>query len=282
MIKKILVTALFITTVSIAAETPKYGYVTDSIEIPMRRNPMIEKSNLYFKIPSGERLEIIEVVGDGWTKVKYGNTEGWMISRYITDDITSNEKLKQLENENKLLAKKNRELKSGEFEGVNEDWKAYALKLYGEDMDEHRRKSIEFDLLVEKTSKLQRKLKKEYKKLELKKSIFREQQMGLEIEREDFLNEIKVHYINRIAQKVKENWRYLYAKDNWGCDIYILQDVDGNVQSVNLKSCNVDDSITAKSFKSSIERAVYKASPLPAAPTKNVFDREILFHFKVD
>jgi len=62
---------------------------------------------------------------------------------------------------------------------------------------------------------------KEYRELELKKSIFREQQMGLEIEREDFLNELKVHYINRIAQKVKENWRYLYAKDNWGCDIYI-------------------------------------------------------------
>ena len=100
---------LFITSVSFAAETPKYGYVTDSIEIPIRPNPMIEKSNLYFKIPSGEQLEIIEV-GDGWTKVKYGTTEGWMLSRYITNDITSHQKLKQLENENKLLAKMNKHL----------------------------------------------------------------------------------------------------------------------------------------------------------------------------
>ncbi len=175
-LKTLLLTLLlFITSVSIAAETPKYGYVTDSVEIPMRHNPMIEKSNLYFKIPSGEQLEIIKV-GDGWTKVKYGTTEGWMISRYITNDVTSNEELKQLENENKLLAKmnkhltkKNQELKSGEFQGIGEDLKAYALKLYGEDMEEHRRKRIEFDLLVEKTSKLKEKLEKEYAKLKIEK-----------------------------------------------------------------------------------------------------------------
>jgi len=151
MIKKILVTALFITAVSIAAETPMYGYVTtDSIEIPMRHNPMIEKSNLYFKIPSGERLEIIEVVDDGWTKVKYGNTEGWMISRYITNDITSHQKLKQLENENKLLAaeniKLNRELetnkylKSDEFLSSSLD---SCFQLYDEAMVEHRSKDKE-------------------------------------------------------------------------------------------------------------------------------------------
>ena len=118
-LKTLLLTLLlFITSVSFAAETPKYGYVTDSIEIPIRHNPMIEKSNLYFKIPSGEQLEIIKV-GDGWTKVKYGTTEGWMLSRYITNDITSHQKLKQLESENKLLAaeniKLNRELEINKY-----------------------------------------------------------------------------------------------------------------------------------------------------------------------
>jgi len=93
---------------------------------------------------------------------------------------------------------------------------------------------------------------------------------------------MKVYYINRIAQKVKEQWRYQGAKNDWGCDIHILQDIDGNVQSVNLKSCNVDDSKAAKSFKNSIERAVYKASPFPPAPDKSVFDREILFHFRMN
>ena len=149
MIKKLLLTALFITSVSFAAETPKYGYVTDSIEIPIRHNPMIEKSNLYFKIPSGEQLEIIEV-GDGWTKVKYGTTEGWMLSRYITNDITSHQKLKQLESENKLLAaeniKLNRELeinkylKSDEFLSSSLD---SCFQLYDEAMVEHRSKGKE-------------------------------------------------------------------------------------------------------------------------------------------
>ena len=156
MIKKILVTALFITTVSIAAETPKYGYVTDSIEIPIRPNPMIERGHMYLMIPSGERLEIIEV-GDGWTKVKYGTTEGWMISRYITNDVTANEELKQLENENKLLAKMNKHLsakniklnreleinkylKSDEFLSSSLD---SCFQLYDEAMVEHRRKDKE-------------------------------------------------------------------------------------------------------------------------------------------
>jgi SH3 domain protein len=171
---------LFITSVSIAAETPKYGYVTDSVDIPIRHNPMIEKINLYFKIPSGERLEIIEV-GDGWTKVKYGTTEGWMISRYIMNDVTSNEKLKQLENENKLLAKMNKHLgkKNKEFrEYIQEKNKkavlsvleGYDLKLYGEDMEEHRLKSKEFDLLVKKIYRLKELLENEYRKLKEKVS----------------------------------------------------------------------------------------------------------------
>ena len=36
----------------------------------------------------------------------------------------------------------------------------------------------------------------------------------------------------------------------------------------------------ARSFKNSIERAVYKASPLPAAPDDAVFDREIMLYFR--
>jgi hypothetical protein len=72
------------------------------------------------------------------------------------------------------------------------------------------------------------------------------------------------------------------AEDNWGCDVYILQDANGKVQSVNVQSCNIDDSAKTKSFKNSIERAVYKASPLPTAPDASVFDREILFHFRVN
>ena len=96
------------------------------------------------------------------------------------------------------------------------------------------------------------------------------------------INKPKVDYINQIASRVKNQWRYQGAKDHWSCDVHILQDVDGNVQSVNLQSCNIDNNAKVKSFKNSIERAVYKASPLPRAPDQSVFDREILFHFVIN
>jgi len=120
------------------------------------------------------------------------------------------------------------------------------------------------------------------KKRELMRQIQAEEDKYREIAQEDILNELKVNYINQIASRVLSKWRYQGAKDNWGCDVHILQDIDGNVQSVNVQSCNIDNNAKAKSFKNSIERAVYKASPLPPAPDNSIFDREILFHFRVN
>ena len=127
-----------------------------------------------------------------------------------------------------------------------------------------------------------KKFNKEQSKRALTKEIQAEEDQDREIAQEDILNELKVNYINQIASRVHNQWRYQGAKDGWGCDVHILQDVDGNVQSVNVQSCVVDNSAKSKSFKDAIERAVYKASPLPPAPDKSVFDREILFHFRVN
>ena len=152
-----------------------------------------------------------------------------------------------------------------------------------EDNDTELQKTLDATVVVRNKYKAKlKRLERREIKLALEKVIFINQQKDLEIAQEDFLNKMKIYYINRIAQKVKEQWRYQGAKDSWGCDVHILQDVDGNVQSVNVQSCNVDNNAKAKSFKNAIERAVYKASPFPAAPDKSVFDREILFHFKIN
>ena len=136
---------------------------------------------------------------------------------------------------------------------------------------------------IEKLRKVEaNKFEKEQDIRSLKKEIQTEEDQEREIAQEDILNELKANYINQIASRVKEQWRYQGAKDNWGCDVYILQDLNGKVQSVNLQSCNVTNSAKAKVFKDAIERAVYKASPLPPAPDKSVYDREILFHFRVN
>ena len=96
------------------------------------------------------------------------------------------------------------------------------------------------------------------------------------------LNNLKSSYINQIAARVRDNWVYQGAKDDWGCDVYILQDEDGKVQSVNIQSCKIDNTSKAKSFKNSIERAVYKASPLPVPENKAMFDRELILLFRAN
>jgi hypothetical protein len=99
---------------------------------------------------------------------------------------------------------------------------------------------------------------------------------------EDILSQLKVNYIGLIAARVKSFWRYQGHEDDWGCDVRIIQSEAGDVLAVNIQECTIDNSDKAISFKNSIERAVYKASPLPIAPDKDLFDAEILFHFRVN
>ena len=136
---------------------------------------------------------------------------------------------------------------------------------------------------IEKKRQLEaNKFKKEQKNRALKQEIQAEEDMDRKIAQEDIINELKTSYQNQIRARVRSNWRYRGGEDHWGCDVYILQDIDGNVQSVNVQSCNIDNASKIKSFKDAIEAAVNKASPLPPAPDKSVFDREILFHFRIN
>ena len=99
---------------------------------------------------------------------------------------------------------------------------------------------------------------------------------------EDQLDTLKTAYVNNIAARVKSYWMYQGAEDDWGCDVYIQQSTEGVIEAVNVQNCTLDDSDKARSFRNSIERAVYKASPLPVAPDDAVFSREILFRFRVN
>ena len=119
----------------------------------------------------------------------------------------------------------------------------------------------------------------EEKALELAELVER---LILSVDKMDKLNTLKSAYVNNIAARVRAYWRYQGAGDDWSCEVYVQQDIDGTVQAVNIQKCNVDDSEKARAFKDSIGRAVKKASPLPSAPDDAVFDREILFYFEVN
>ena len=96
------------------------------------------------------------------------------------------------------------------------------------------------------------------------------------------LETLRSAYVNNIASRIKTFWRYQSAEDDWTAEVYVVQDRDGNVKAVDVKNANVGDSPRAKSFMDSIERAVYKSSPLPYTSDDNIFDREIYILFSVN
>lgn len=142
---------------------------------------------------------------------------------------------------------------------------------------EKKRKKLEKKVELEV-----KKLKEEQKKRTLAKQAQLKKDKNRKIAQTLVINELKVNYINQIASRVRSQWRYQGAKDNWNCKVNILQDKGGNVKKVDLKSCNIDDKSKVKSFKNAIRRAVNKASPLPAAPDKSIFEHEIIFYFRVN
>jgi colicin import membrane protein len=182
-------------------------------------------------------------------------------------------KKSKLEKERKIAEKK---AKEAEKKKKLAEKKAKELEAKAEE-EKKKKQELEKKRIAE-----QKKFEKEQSKRALTREIQDEEDQERLLARENMLNNLKSSYINQIAARVRDNWVYQGAKDDWGCDVYILQDEDGKVQSVNIQSCKIDNNSKAKSFKNSIERAVYKASPLPGAPDGAVFDRELLFFFRVN
>ena len=123
--------------------------------------------------------------------------------------------------------------------------------------------------------------KEQYVRL-LTQEIQADQDMARTLIIEDQLQTLKTAYVNNISARVRTYWRYQGADDDWTCKVNVQQDENGKVEAVRIQNCNLDNSEKARAFKNSIERAVYKASPLPSAPDEAVFDREILFEFGVN
>ena len=104
---------------------------------------------------------------------------------------------------------------------------------------------------------------------------------------DDQLNRSEKFWVDSIAAKVRTYWRFSGARSDWSCFVYITQGLDGNVNTVKVDNCgdsimNIDDNPKLSSFKNSIERAVYKASPFPLAPTEAASSKQIIFEFRVD
>ena len=67
---------------------------------------------------------------------------------------------------------------------------------------------------------------------------------------------------------------------DWFVQVLILQDREGKVLNITFGEDNVGNSVIAKRFIDSVERAVKKSSPLPISPDASVFDKDIRFTFR--
>ncbi|MFA5529623.1 MAG: cell envelope integrity protein TolA [Thiohalomonadaceae bacterium] len=101
---------------------------------------------------------------------------------------------------------------------------------------------------------------------------------ALEREQASLNSRLKAEYVDLIANKVSRNWlRPAGTSGSVDCQVFVRQLPGGEVVDVRLlQSCG------SPALDRSVEAAVRKASPLPAPPTPDVFDREIKFRFHTE
>ena len=104
---------------------------------------------------------------------------------------------------------------------------------------------------------------------------------------DDQLNISQNIWVESIITKINSYWRYSGARSDWFCYVFITQDRNGNVNTVDVDNCgdsimNIDTNPKLNSFKNSIEKAVYNASPFPLALSEDAFSEQIIFEFRVD
>ena len=59
-------------------------YVGDEVKIPMRSKDVISKNNVIDHLNINTPVTLIKKQVNGWSKIKHGDNQGWMISRYLT------------------------------------------------------------------------------------------------------------------------------------------------------------------------------------------------------
>ncbi|ABL02220.1 SH3, type 3 domain protein [Candidatus Ruthia magnifica str. Cm (Calyptogena magnifica)] len=105
LIKHLLLTLILLCTL---ANARSFVYITDQVDIPMREDKTFG-GNILRSLSSGSKLSILQATEDGWSQVKYENSTGWVISRYLSNNPPARvqlEKLRQRHNANQLLTTK--------------------------------------------------------------------------------------------------------------------------------------------------------------------------------
>jgi colicin import membrane protein len=91
------------------------------------------------------------------------------------------------------------------------------------------------------------------------------------------LNSLREAYILAIIQKIERNWRQPLESGNMpDCRLKVLQGPGGIILDVSFGTCTGG----SPTYRDSIEKAVYKAEPLPKPGDPSLFERELDILFK--
>ena len=187
------------------------------------------------------------------------------------------EKKKQLEEE-KRLAEEKRRLEEEKKKQLEEEKRLAEEKRR---LEEEKEKQLEEEKrLAEEKRRLEEEKKK--KQLEEERRRLAEHRKKEEAERLKMRKkQIAIwqrQYEQMIRSSVEQHWKKPPTSVKGGeCVLKIRQDETGAILNVNFIRCEGD-----KLFVRSVEEAVWKAHPLPAPPSPEVFDSEIEFTFKRD
>lgn len=95
---------------TLPAWAQSYKYVTDRLQVTVRSGPSVDNKVIHV-VNSGDMVQILSPVQDGWVKVRTeSGKEGWMIARYLQEEMPALLKIKKLDPENKTLLSRLEEL----------------------------------------------------------------------------------------------------------------------------------------------------------------------------
>lgn len=110
-------------------------YVSDELSVDLRREPGTEFRILRM-VPSGTPVQVLER-NEGWSRVRVGNLEGWILSRFLSDEPAAREQLAEAMAKASRLSREHAELLSemqdtryhyqslqGRYETLQADWEA--------------------------------------------------------------------------------------------------------------------------------------------------------------
>ena len=106
--RRCMMIALAAVLLAAGAAAAKTAYVTDVFEITLRSGP--SNSNKILKmLPSSSPVETLRS-DNGWTYVRAEGTEGWVLSRYLTDSAPAALRVERYATENEALRAKMKEM----------------------------------------------------------------------------------------------------------------------------------------------------------------------------